>query len=67
MKKKTYADWPTHYTLTIKNMPNVTLTIGKKIDIIANDPPDTVVLDVSDANEVLKQFMLKGKGDEQSK
>ena len=63
MKTPDFRQGNWQYTLTITNLPNVTLDIGKNLDIIVDD---VIVLDVSEAKEVLKKFMLKGNSNEQS-
>jgi hypothetical protein len=57
MNRTSFSQYPDSYTLTIKNLPGVTIEIGKKLDVFVND---VVVLDLSEANDLLKKFMLKG-------
>jgi hypothetical protein len=63
MTRPSFHQGPWQYTLTITNLPNVTLEIGKKLDVVVED---FIVLDVSEAKKVLKKFMLKGNSNEQS-
>lgn len=67
MSKKTpYYGVPWAYTMTIQNIPSAKITLGKTIDVIVPPPDEYVVIDLTQANDVLKKFMLKGKNDEQS-
>ena len=65
-KQTPYYGVPWAYTLTVQNMPSAKITLGKTIDVIVPQPDEYVVVDLTQANEVLQKFMLKGKNDEQS-
>ena len=65
-KQTPYYGVPLAYTLTVQNIPSAKITLGKTIDVIVPQPDEYVVVDLTQANEVLQKFMLKGKNDEQS-